>query len=395
MYWLGLDFGTSGARACLLDERGNPVWQQAVAWNGDAMSPDSWSQALAALLSALPAGHAGRLAAIALDATSGTALLVGNGQEILSPVLPYSLALPDIAARLAWLAQQRDMEAPARLVHQADWLNTLLLGQPAPSDWHNALKSGFDPQQLAWSDTARENPAGIILPEVVEPGSTLGTIDRQLANRHGIHRECRIVAGTTDSIAATLAAGPGAPGEAVTSLGSTLALKLVSPQPVRDPASGVYSHRLGNVWLAAGASNSGGAVLRQYFSDAELKRLSAAIDPQRDSPFDYYPLPSDGERFPYFDPQRQSRVTPRPADPVAFLHALLQGIARIEVAGYARLAALGAPMLLRVATAGGGSANPQWQALRQRLLGVPVERALNSEAACGSAWLALNGTIRL
>ena len=51
--------------------------------------------------------------------------------------------------------------------------------------------------------------------------------------------------GTTDSIAAFLASGAAGVGEAVTSLGSTLAIKLLSAQPVDDSRYGVYSHRLG------------------------------------------------------------------------------------------------------------------------------------------------------
>lgn len=52
-----------------------------------------------------------------------------------------------------------------------------------------------------------------------------------------------------DSIAAFLAAGVSAPGEAVSSLGSTLAIKLVSETRQDDAAFGIYSHRLGDAWL--------------------------------------------------------------------------------------------------------------------------------------------------
>jgi hypothetical protein len=45
------------------------------------------------------------------------------------------------------------------------------------------------------------------------------------------------------------------PGDAVTSLGSTLAIKMLSAVPVDDSSRGVYSHRLGDLWLAGGASN--------------------------------------------------------------------------------------------------------------------------------------------
>jgi sugar (pentulose or hexulose) kinase len=56
-----------------------------------------------------------------------------------------------------------------------------------------------------------------------------------------------VCAGTTDSIAAFVAAGVSQPGEAVTSLGSTLAVKLLSQQRVDDAAYGVYSHKLGEL----------------------------------------------------------------------------------------------------------------------------------------------------
>lgn len=43
------------------------------------------------------------------------------------------------------------------------------------------------------------------------------------------------------------------PGQAVTSLGSTLAVKLLSEVPVEDSARGIYSHRLGDLWLVGSA----------------------------------------------------------------------------------------------------------------------------------------------
>jgi len=70
---------------------------------------------------------------------------------------------------------------------------------------------------------------------------------------------------------------------------------------------------------------------------------------------------------------------------------LLQGLARIEAAGYAKLAELGAPPLRRVVTNGGGARNIVWAEMRARLLGVPISTAVHCEAAYGSALLCLNG----
>ena len=77
-----------------------------------------------------------------------------------------------------------------------------------------------------------------------------------------------VVGGTTDSIAAFLAAGARETGDAVTSLGSTLAIKLLSDTFADDAARGVYSHRLGDRWLVGGASNAGCAVLREQVPPA-------------------------------------------------------------------------------------------------------------------------------
>ncbi|RYR52074.1 hypothetical protein Ahy_A06g027007 [Arachis hypogaea] len=71
---------------------------------------------------------------------------------------------------------------------------------------------------------------------------------------------------------------------------------------IEDSRFGVYSHRLDDKWLIGGASNTGGAVLRQLFTDDQLEELSEHIDPSKTSLLDYYPLPKTGERFPVADP---------------------------------------------------------------------------------------------
>jgi sugar (pentulose or hexulose) kinase len=198
-----------------------------------------------------------------------------------------------------------------------------------------------------------------------------------------------VCAGTTDSIAAFLASGARSPGEAVTSLGSTLVLKLLSRTRVEDTRYGIYSHRLGDLWLTGGASNTGGAVLRQFFTDAQLESLSCQINLEKESQLDYYPLVKAGDRFPINDPQLPPRLEPRPDNPVKFLHGLLESIAKIEVQGYNLLQGLGATHLSRVYTAGGGAANSSWTAIRARYLKVPLVMPAHTAAAYGTALLAM------
>jgi len=124
------------------------------------------------------------------------------------------------------------------------------------SDWHNALKLGYDVQTLSWPNWVLESMKSIgmenpidILPLVVAPGQIVGNITKSVIERYGIASDAVVVGGTTDSnaafIAATATVGGGLPkyGTAVTSLGSTLALKMLSRTFVEDSKRGVYSHR--------------------------------------------------------------------------------------------------------------------------------------------------------
>jgi len=411
--FLGLDFGTSGARACVIESEKTIVWEQRVAYPNPAeQTTADWRAALHTLLSALPKDIAAQLHGLAIDGTSGTVLLCDAELEPVSPALLYydnraqqqAAQLKAIAhngntvctatsglAKFLWLTQQSDINHAAYFLHQADWLTALLGGQAGVSDYHNALKTGYDVEQLCWPHWVMALPHTHLLPQVFAPGEIIGHIQPDIAAHFGIHPQCAIHAGTTDSIAAFIAADVNQLGIGVTSLGTTLVLKQLSAIRIDAPEYGVYSHRYGDLWLVGGASNAGAAVLRHYFNDKQLAAPSAQIDPLQDSPLDYYPLTKIGERFPVNDVRLAPRLEPRPANDVEFLHGLLQGLARIEAAGYAKLAELGAPPLKRVVTNGGGAQNTVWKKMRRRLLGIPVSTAVHSEAAYSSALLCLNG----
>ncbi|MDR2874485.1 MAG: carbohydrate kinase, partial [Methylobacillus sp.] len=200
-----------------------------------------------------------------------------------------------------------------------------------------------------------------------------------------------IRAGTTDSIAAFFACGITELGMAVTSLGSTLVLKLLSRTRVESPEHGIYSHRCGDLWLVGGASNCGGKTLEQIFGRARLAALSSQLKPDQPTGLDYYPLPAPGERFPVNAPALAPRLEPRPADDAIYLQGLLESLARIESHGYRLLEQLGAPPLRAILTAGGGANNAAWTKIRAREIGVPVTAAPRTEAAHGAARLAMLG----
>lgn len=404
--FLGLDFGTSGARASLIDYAGLEHFQTGVSFTGNTWQ--EWKLALRQLVAALPAEARQRIAAIAFCGTSATSLLCDRAGQPLLPAIPYNdhraaaqvglipagstaASATSSLAKLLWFFDQPEGAQAHYFMQQADWLAFQLHGEPGLSDYHNSLKLGYDVKALAYPEWMQQAGYAPLLPRVLEPGAAIGRITRNASEYYGLPQDCLIRAGTTDSIAAFFASGASRPGEAVTSLGSTLVLKLLSATPVESPAHGIYSHRCGDRWLAGGASNCGGAVLEQIFGRERLHILSTQLDPDRPTGLDYYPLPAPGERFPCNDLALPPRLEPRPVDDADYLQGLLESLARIEAQGYRLLEHLGATPVTEVFTAGGGAGNAAWTRIRQRALGIPVLPAAHTEAAYGVARLALHG----
>lgn len=403
---IGIDFGTSGARLVAIDTDRNVLW-----WGTRELSAGKLRETLFALIQAIPIAVKARVTRMAIDGTSSTVLLCNSQGRIIGTPILYdddrgktvldrlraivpaghpAISATSSLAKLFWLASQADFVVTDSIyfLHQADWLAYHLHGKLGISDYHNALKLGYDVESLCYPDWLERHPYRPLLPQVVKPGTPIGIVLPSVAQELGLAAECVVCAGTTDSIAAFLASGVETPGQAVTSLGSTLVIKLLSYTRVDDVKYGIYSHRLGDLWLVGGASNTGGAVLRHFFSDAELVELSQEINLNLPSDLDYYPLLAPGDRFPINDPNLRPRLTPRPDSSIDFLAGLLTGIAKIEARGYQLLASLGATPLTAVYTAGGGAQNPVWTKIRQRYLPVPISISPHQEAAYGTALLA-------
>jgi hypothetical protein len=417
---LGIDLGTNGARMIAVDGEGRAVARAVQPMppperrGGRAeQDPQIWWQAVLRAF-ALLAGEIdlSRIRRIAVDGTSGTFLLLdetgtprgsgimyndarGGAAARIAAVAPGESGAHGATSALARLMAVRDADEDARVLpalHQADWIAGRLAGRFGVSDENNALKMGYDPVARAWPGWIES--LGVprsLLPEVRPPGALLGPVAPAIAHLTGLSPRAEIRLGTTDGIAAFLATGAAAIGDAVTSLGTTLVVKVLAEQPVFDGESGVYSHRLGERWLAGGASNSGGAALLAHFTAERIAQLTPALEPERPTGLHYYPLPAKGERFPIRDPEKSFEISRRPADDAVFLQGLLEGIAEVEALAYRRLAELGAPAPRRVLSVGGGARNEAWTRIRGRCLGVPVRMAVETETAYGTALLALHG----
>ena len=412
---LGIDIGTSGVRI-VATAPDNSVRAMATAaimapvqsFGGRILQdPAIWWNATVEALENLDLTGL-NVRAVAIDGTSGTivpvtddgtpaglASMYNDVAEAADVALVASAAPEETAAVGATspLARALPMKAyAAHIVHQADWIAGQFSGRFDVSDENNALKSGYDPASRRWPEWIAKAGFDVTLfPKVVAAGTATGTIRADVAERFRLPKDVTIVAGTTDGCAAFLASGAAEAGDGVTSLGTTLTLKLLSATPVFAPKYGIYSHRIGDQWLAGGASNTGGGVLTKYFSKDDIARLTPSIDADAPTGLDYYPLPKPGERFPVNDPAFAPRLEPRPADDAMFFQAILEGIATVEALGYRRLAELGASKLVSIRTVGGGASNPGWTRIRLKALGVAEKFPLSEHAAVGTARLAWRG----
>ena len=340
--FIGIDLGTSACRACAINEQAQliaeartrlpaPVREASRVEQG----ADVWWRCLTETLDELCRNlDATQIRRIAIDGTSATLLLCDKQGHPLTPGLMYNdaraqqeaeqirrLAPADSAAQGAssslakLLHLSRTVAQTGYLAgHQADWLTGKFTGRFGISDENNALKMGYDPVQRCWPHWLAELELdSACVPTVVPAGSFIGKADKAVTGRWNWPDDVEVVAGTTDSTAGFIATGADKRGTAVTALGSTLVLKVLSDQPVFAARYGVYSHRLGDRWLVGGASNAGGAVLRQFFSQEQIDRYTELIQPETPTATDYYPLPAPGERFPIQDPRcYHNKNTSRP-----------------------------------------------------------------------------------
>lgn len=437
--WIGVDLGTSGVRALAADDTGTVAASAARPLTSSRrggrheQDPRAWIDASVAVLAEIAAAvDPRRVAGIAVDATSGTVVLAdGPGPEaaFLGPGVMYdddrgagyaaraqeagaatwerlghriggTWALPTVLALLA--------EHPGGHVrHQVDVVTGALVGTAVATDAANALKTGYDAVDGRW-------PAEVLaglgldpdrLPPVVAPGTPLGGLGPRAAVETGLCPDTPVVAGTTDGCAAQFGAGAVAPGAWNAVLGTTLVLKGVSAQLLRDPSGAVYCHRgpQAGWWLPGGASSTGAGVLPELLDPGRFDALTASLrdDPPGEVPV-AYPLVGRGERFPFAAPDAEGfwldGDRPRPlvellgarGERTTFA-ALAEGVALVERLCFEHVAALGADVSGPRTITGGATRNPWWNQRRADLLGVPLRRPRHDHPALGAALLARAG----
>lgn len=408
MVHIGVDIGTGGVRCCAIDDNKRALGETSVSVKPELRrDPDHMLNAVTSTLRQLARKTGGAGDTLAIAGTSGSFLSLGDAERPIAQISLYSDRAPDaleqsvqammsdhatmgaspsVVARLVEAMKNPDTRA---IAFEADYFSSALAGQRLPTDLNNALKAGADPVTEAWAPwTERLYRKADARPSLVRPGRMLGRMAQTIANELGFAARPQIVAGTTDGCASALAAGLEHPGDAVTSLGSTLTLKKLSDQAVHSAVHGIYSHKILGQWLVGGASNAGGLVLKNLFGKADLASFSQHPIAPAPSALKYVPLLRPGERFPVVAPNLAPCLTPRPNDDATYFRAVLDSLVRWEKHGFDALTAVGAPTLRRLTAVGGGSGNAAWMATRRRDIKVEHFAPSSTQPAFGAAFLA-------
>jgi len=423
--WVGLDLGTQSVRALVVTGNGQVLGAGTQKLTSRRVGPrheqdpEHWWRAVAAASAqALRDVPADSVTGVAVDATSGSVLLMDSGGKALTTALMYddtraagevrwvneagdslwtelgyrrmqpAWALP----KLLWLLKEYPgLIKDSRLAHQSDFINRRLVGHEVPTDTSNALKTGADLINETWPLDVMEalHVPAHLLPALVRPGTPIGSVCAEAAGLTGIPVGTPVLSGATDGCAAQLGAGALSVGSWNSVLGTTLVLKGVTKDLIRDPLGVVYSHKAPNgSWLPGGASSTGAGVISSDFADRDLSALERAARGHEPASVIAYPLVSAGERFPFVAPQATGFMLGNPADAADRYAAVLQGVGYIERLCFDYLDLLGAPVDGDLSLTGGATKSAYWCQLRADILGRPVTVPENPEPALGMAVLA-------
>lgn len=374
------------------------------------------------------------ISALAVTSTSGTILPIDARGKPLRPAMMYNdsraqaeaeevqAAGSELAAALGyrfnasfalakilWLRHHEAelFAATHRFIHAADFIVGRLTGEFGMTNFSDSLKTGYDVQQERWPDfieTKLAIPLERLL-AVVRPGAVIAHTSPLCAETTGLPAGIPVLAGMTDGCTSQISTGAVAPGDWNSTLGTTLVVKGVTEQLLRDPRGRIYSHRHpAGYWLPGGASNTGGEAVALRFPQEKWAEFNAQALDIAPTDMVIYPLARLGERFPFARPAAEGFVfdlanhTLSPYSPqsdrllASDYTAHLEGVAYVERLAYEVLAGLGAEIGDTLYNAGGATRSRAWSQLRADILGRTLVRPEVTGGAMGAAIIAAAGT---
>ncbi len=433
--YLGLDLGTSGVKALLIDgaqrivasatadldvSRPHPGWSE--------QEPADWVRAAEEAIASLKASHPRELAAVRGIGLSGQmhgATLLDGSDRVLRPCILWNdtrsfveaseldadlrfrsitgnIVFPGFTApKLLWVKNEEPevFARVRRVLLPKDFLRLWLTGEhisemsdSAGTAWLDVAKRRWSPELLGATGLDEGHMPALV--EGTEPG---GTLRAELGDRWGMQRNVVVAGGAGDNAASACGMGTVRPGTAFVSLGTSGVLFAANGSYLPNPESAVHTfcHALPGAWHQMGVILSATDLLN-WLSDVtgrDAAELTNELGDDLKAPTGVTFLPYlSGERTPHNDAVIRGSFTGLAHElsrPV-LTQAVLEGVAFAFRDSLNALHAAGTD-LARVTAIGGGSRSRYWLKAIATALRIPVDLPADGDfgAAFGAARLGM------
>ena len=434
MSFLGVDLGTSGLRALLLDEDGAPigsaerpcrVQNPAPGWS--EQDPADWIAALEGAVADLRAAHPefAALRGIGVAGHMHGATLLDREGRVLRPCILWNdtrshaeaarldglpgvreilgnIVFPGFTApKLDWL-RQHEPEVHARVAKvllPAAYLNLYLTGDCVADMSDSAGTSWLDLRARRWSGDllAAGHMRADQMPRLVEGAEAAGDLRPELARKWGLRPGVIVAGGAGDNAAAACGIGALDEGQGFVSLGTSGVLLVARNgcHPAPETALHTFCHAVPGRWYQMGVMLSATDSLNWLarLTGRRPAELTATLGDTLRPPGRERFLPYlSGERTPHNDARIRAGFTGlgQDTDLTAMTRAVLEGVCfglRDSAEALKRTGA--APQSLYAI--GGGTGSAYWLRLLATVLDLPLLRPVGGEfgAALGAARLGI------
>jgi xylulokinase len=432
--YLGVDLGTSGVKALLIDgdqaiigstNAGLSITRPHTGWS--EQDPDDWISAAKDAIESLRAQFPmefGGIRAIGLSGQMHGAVILDQAGKPLTPAILWNdtrcaaqaavldddpqfrattgnIVFPGFTApKLVWLRDNDPamFEQVAKVVLPKDYLRLWLTGEYV-SDMSDASGTGWlDVGARGWSSdllAATQMDVGQ-MPDLVEGSAASGMLTPALSSAWGLGRDVIVAGGAGDNAAASIGLGCVTAGSAFVSLGTSGVLFAPTDKFMPNPASAVHAfcHAVPDTWHQMGVILAAADALSWWsnITNMPVSDLIAELD-QNGAPSDVQFLPYlSGERTPHNDANLRASfhsmaMTNTRAD---LTGAVLTGVAFALRDNLAALAQAGTE-LSQIMAVGGGTKSSAWLQILANVLNCPITLPQDGEfgAAFGAARLGL------
>jgi xylulokinase len=423
MWFLGMDVGTGGTRAVIVDSNGKliagassehaPFRAEHPGW-AEQDPEDWWRAAQEAIRGAIAAAPEPRqsIAAICLTGQMHGAVMLDENGALLRPSLIWcdtrtqpecdwltekigyeklidltcNPALPNFTlTKLLWVkTHQPEIFAKIRHVMcPKDYVRYRLTGEFAIDVQEASGTLLLDVTHRRWSEEVAE-AAGIPmswLPKVYESPEICARISEQAAALTGLAAGTPVAAGAGDQGAGAVGMGILQPGSVSATIGTSGVVFAATAEPTRDPKGRIHTfcHAVPGRWHVMGVTQSAGLSLNwlrnTFFAGQKYDDLNeaAAKIPPCSQGLDWAPYLL-GERTPHLDPEVRAGFVGIGVEHTAahFVRAVQEGVAYSLQDTFSLFDDLGIPVT-GIRLGGGGARGALWRKIQAGIYGHTVE----------------------